>query len=483
LNLTSAASNRISRFTLAHADSLDTPRYTQSELKRHGHPAASYAKLPNKPKPMLIPLAFGRQGLTVDLPGQFDYQVLERRASVPLPDPVAAIEAALDHPIAGPSLAQLAAGKRSAAISVCDITRPAPNPIVLPPILRRLEAAGIPRAGIRILIATGLHRGATESEIRQIVGPEIAAQHEVVNHDARNSSAHRFLGATRSGTPVSIDDRFLSADLHLTLGFIEPHLMLGFSGGRKLVAPGLAAEATIKVLHSSRFMRDPRSCEGSIDDNPLHSELLEIARMARHDFIVDVSLTPAKCIAAVFAGEPEAAHRAGVQCVSSALSEVVDQPADAVITTSAGYPLDLTFYQCIKGITAAASVVRPGGRMLLIGACDEGPGAPEFREMLTRYRSGQDFLRAIENVPVTIDQWQLEKLALATEQMEVFYYVPGLPQPYRDALWGPCFTNASQALSAFFSGLAPGSRVVVIPEGPYVLARSAHSFVAEGQLS
>src|SRR6185312_12147356 len=142
----------------------------------------------------------------------------------------------------------------------------------------------------------------------------------------------------QSGTPVFVDERFIGADLHLSLGFIEPHLMLGFSGGRKLVAPGLAAEATIKELHSSRFMRDPRAREGSIDDNPLHAELLEIARMARHDFIVDVALTRDRKIAGVFAGDAEAAHTAGMKFVSQVMLEQIDGPVDAVITSSAGYP-------------------------------------------------------------------------------------------------------------------------------------------------
>src|SRR5205823_8923612 len=210
------------------------------------------------------------------------------RSAEPLPDWQGALEAALDHPIDAPPLSEMARGKRSAAISVCDITRPAPNRKTLPPILRRLEAAGIPRANIAILIATGLHRAATESEIREICGEEIAAAYPVWNHDARDLSSHRPLGSTHSGTPVYIDERFMASDLHITLGFIEPHLMLGFSGARKLIAPGLAAQETIKVLHSPRFMRDARTSEGSIEDNPLHRELLEIARMARHDFVLDV---------------------------------------------------------------------------------------------------------------------------------------------------------------------------------------------------
>ena len=205
-----------------------------------------------------------------------------------LPDPDAAIAQALDHPQAGPPLTELARGKKSAAISVCDITRPVPNRVTLPHILSRLEKAGIARDSVTILIATGLHRAATDAEIREIVGDEIAASVRVGNHNARAISEHRSLGRTASGTPVYIDERFVGGDLHITLGFIEPHLMLGYSGGRKLIAPGLAAQETIKVLHSSRFMRDPRSSEGSIEDNPLHHELLEIAAMARHDFLLDV---------------------------------------------------------------------------------------------------------------------------------------------------------------------------------------------------
>ena len=419
---------------------------------------------------MQIEVAFGKEGLLLNLPDSYDYQVLEAVSTQGLADERSSIEAALDAPIAGPPLSELARGKRSAAISVCDITRPAPNPRVLPPLLARLEAAGVPRSGIRILIATGLHRLATDAEIRQIVGPEIAANYTVLNHDARNASEHRQLGTTKSGTPVAIDERFISADLHITLGFIEPHLMLGFSGGRKLVAPGLAYEATIKQLHSSRFMRDARACEGSIDDNPLHAELLEIARMARHDFMVDVSLTRDRRIAQVFAGSPEAAHRAGVNWVRNALFQPVAKPFDAVITTSAGYPLDLTFYQTVKGITAASHLVRDGGRILLFGECSEGVGGKEFADMLRKYTSDEEFMRAIEGAPVTVDQWQLEKLALATQRTKVLYCVPGLPVEYFQGLWGKGFRRSDEAVAAVFDGLAPGSRVGVIPEGPYVLA-------------
>jgi lactate racemase len=421
---------------------------------------------------MKFDLAFGKTGLSVDLPDGFRYRKLDAHSAKALANPAQELKAALEKPIGSPGLEELARGKKSAAISVCDITRPAPNRQTLPPVLACLERAGIARDAITILIATGLHRPATDAEIREICGEEIAANYRVVNHDARDLASHRPLGSTASGTQVYIDERFISADLHITLGFIEPHLMLGFSGGRKLIAPGLAAQETIKVLHSPKFMRDPRTVEGVIEDNPLHHELLEIARMARHDFLLDVALTRDRAIAGVFAGNPVEAHRQGVAFVSQVMLETLEEPADAVVTTSAGYPLDLTFYQAIKGITAASHIVKPGGRVLLIAACEEGAGAPEFREMLHDFPSDRQFMDSILKAPVIVDQWQLEKLGLVTAKQSVYFYVPGLPEKYRASLWGPAFETVEEAVTAFTSGLAKNATIAVIPEGPYVLAKA-----------
>ena len=194
---------------------------------------------------MHVDLAFGQKGLTVDLPEGFHYRVLEARSAVPIERSEEAVRHALHAPIASPPLRELARGKPSAAISVCDITRPVPNRLILPAILSDLEAAGIPRERVTILIATGLHRPASPAEVREICGKEISARYYIVNHNARALAEHRHLGATASGTPVYIDERFVSAALHITVGFIEPHLMLGFSGGRKLIVPGLAPQPQV----------------------------------------------------------------------------------------------------------------------------------------------------------------------------------------------------------------------------------------------
>lgn len=310
---------------------------------------------------MKIHFRFGRNGSDVTLPDSFDYHTLKVCSPPPLPNVTREIARALDKPLYGPSLHELSRGRHSAAIAICDTTRPAPNKLTLPPILEVLAIAGIPDDNISILIATGLHRMATPAEIQQMVGPAIAGKYRVLSHDAKNDGQHRALGKTTAGTPVAIDERFVDADVHITLGLIERHLMLGFSGGRKLIAPGLAHRTTIKTRHSSSYMQDARTTEGCIDGNPLHRELLQIARMGRHDSILDVTLDSRRQISGVFAGQPERAHASGVEFVRGSMCSFVEAPMDAVITSAAGFPLDLTFYQSGKGITAAQHIVKPGG--------------------------------------------------------------------------------------------------------------------------
>jgi nickel-dependent lactate racemase len=421
--------------------------------------------------------SFGKNGVEISVPEGFEYQLVRSRSSPVIEDVAAALERTLDQPIGCAPLVELAAGKKSAAISVCDITRPAPNSITLPPVLARLHAAGIPRESVTILIATGLHRAATREEIETILGPEIAATYRVVSHDARALSEHRSLGNTSGGIPVFIDERFMAADLHITLGFIEQHLMLGFSGGRKLIAPGLAAQETIKVIHSPRFMREPRATEGSIVENPLHAELLEIAAMARHDFLLDVTLTQdkqtkARQITGIFAGDPMKAHRAGVEFLEATSLERLNQPADAVITSAAGYPLDLTFYQIIKGVTAAAHLVRPGGRILIVAECAEGAGSPEFMKLLKSFHDPRSFLESIRTAPVEVDQWQLEKLALIGLKYEIFFYTHGVSKHQLGGLGDSAYDTVNAAVAALLTGLPSGARVALVPEGPYTFARA-----------
>ena len=382
-----------------------------------------------------------KHGIEVSVPEGFDCRVVRSRAARALDDGPGALDAALDWPIGCAPLAELAAGKRTAAISVCDITRPAPNRVTLPPLLKRLHAAGIPVEGVTILIATGLHRAATKEELDAILGPEIAATYRVASHDARDFAAHRALGTTRRGTPVYIDERFMAADLHITLGFVEPHLMLGFSGGRKLIVPGVAAQETIKVIHSPRFNARAAGDRRIDRGNPLHEELLEIAAMARHDFILDVTLTQEREISGVFAGDPVKAHAAAVSFLSSTTLDAARW---------AGRCRD---HQ--RGRVSAGSDVLPeregtdgGAAYREAGRQDSDGGRVRRGNWIARVRADAEgrtaghaeFLEEIRDAKVEVDQWQLEKLALTGTgtRAAVLYagrYEGGTRQPGRECVW------------------------------------------------
>jgi len=419
--------------------------------------------------------AFGKSGIEVSVPDNCACDVIESRAVKPLDDVNGALQHALDHPLASVPLGELAKGKKTVAIVVCDITRPAPNSITLPYVLDRLHRSGISHDGITILIATGLHRAATPAEVDQIVGPAIAKSYRVISNDARAHGQHRYLGTTKRGTPIHIHNCLVNADLRITLGFIEPHLMAGYSGGRKLVVPGVAAEPTIKAIHSPMFMREPLATEGSIEGNPLHNELLEIARIARHDFILDVTLTRDRQISGVFAGDPVVAHAAGVRFVQESCLAYLDEPSDLVITSSAGFPLDLTFYQSVKAVTAAQHLIKQGGRILVLAECSEGVGSTEFATSLKKIQSFNAYLHEIAVPPVQIDQWQVEKLALAALRSELFFYAPVVQAEDLGILKNRHFSTLPDALTAATADLPRRVRILLVPEGPYTFAKVRQS--------
>ncbi|MBG99026.1 MAG: hypothetical protein CMN58_01625 [Solibacterales bacterium] len=420
---------------------------------------------------MHIELEYDKSGVGLEIPDHVRATVLESRFARSLVDPKGELNQAIQNPIGCQSLEELAKGKKSAAISICDITRPAPNSLVLPPIVSALERGGIASSEIRLLIATGLHREATDEELDEILGPDIRSKYWVDSHRARNLDEHVDLGITSGGTHAYVDKRFVEADLHITVGFIEPHLMAGFSGGRKLISIGLAGEPTIKRLHSPLYMRNPNAVEGSFPDNPLHRELMEIAAKAGHDFMVDVALTRDRDIAAVFAGDPVVAHEAGVQFVRKSTLAVIDEPVDAVVTTSGGYPLDLTFYQAVKGVTAASHIVKNDGSILLVAACREGLGGEEFATMVRRSLPWDVLLDELQSKEVGVDQWQAEKLAMVARNKNLSFCLPGVEESDWRHLWGPVFHSPQQAFDNLVAELPADPSLVVIPEGPYVFAQ------------
>lgn len=419
---------------------------------------------------MRVRLDYGRTGLEVDLPAERLVGPLDIRPAPPLADPVAAVEEALCHPLGTPPLLELARGRRQACILVCDITRPVPNRLLLPPLLRTLEAAGIARDRILLLIATGLHRPNEGAELEEMLGPEILSRYRVENHHGKVLEEHDYLGQTARGVPVWLDRRYVRADLKIATGLIEPHLMAGYSGGRKVICPGIAALETVKHWHGPRFLEHPRADCGLLEGNPVHEESLCIARLAGCDFTLNVCLDGQRRITWVGAGDLEQSWLAGVRFVEQVVRVPVPAPCDIVVTTSAGYPLDTTWYQAIKGLTGALPIVKQKGTIILAASLSEGVGSPEFRQLLAENPDLQQFKqRILGGDYFVLDQWQLEEQVKVLERCRVKVVSDGLPpQVLRQCHVEPA-PSVEQAVADCLAEYGPQARIAVIPKGPYVL--------------
>jgi nickel-dependent lactate racemase len=408
--------------------------------------------------------------LEVELPDDRVVGPLAMRSATPLADPQAAVARVLAQPIGCPPLAQIARGRKNACILVCDITRPVPNRILLPPLLRILEEQGIARRDILILIATGLHRPNEGQELVEIVGPEIAAGYRIENHHGKALEEHDYLGTTANEVPVYLDSRYVRADLKITTGLIEPHLMAGYSGGRKVICPGIAGLETVKVWHGPRFLEHPRADCGCVEGNPVHEENTRIALMAGCDFIVNVCLDGQRRITWVGAGDMIEAWEEGVRFVEQVVKVPVREQVDVVVTSCAGYPLDTTWYQAVKGLTGALPIVKKGGTIILAASLTEGLGSPEFQQLMAENPDLRVFKeRILGKDYFVMDQWQLEELAKVVERCKVKVVSHGIaPETLRRCYVEPVAT-VEKAVADCLSEYGPRARIAVIPKGPYVL--------------
>lgn len=419
-------------------------------------------------------LEYGRTGLDVTLPDERVVRQLAYKRSAPVADPVGALRDALEHPHGAPPLRALATGKRTACIAICDITRPVPNELMLGPLLATLESCGIARRDILILIATGLHRPNEGDELVEIVGAEIAANYRVENHHGQELAEHTYLGDSPRGVPVWIDARYVAADVKITVGLIEPHLMAGYSGGRKLICPGLAALETVKVWHGPQFLEHPRADCGILDGNPVHEENTWIGRRAGCDFIVNVVLDDHRRPLKFVAGDMEAAFLEGVAFVRGVVSDSVSEPVDIVVTSSAGYPLDTTFYQSIKGLTGALPIVKQGGTIVIAASLSEGIGSPQFQQLFRENKDLESFVARIQGTDYFVmDQWQLEELAKVRRRARVRMVSDGLPADVLDQLFVESAPSVEAAVDDALAQYGADATIAVIPKGPYVLAQVA----------
>ncbi len=422
---------------------------------------------------MTIDLLYGRGTLPVSLPPGCVPTVIRKRAMPVLAEPLAAVEDALAKPVDSLPLGELARGKRSACILICDITRPVPNGRFLPSLLRTLLRAGVPREGITVLVASGLHRANEGQELAELVGDQsILDTVRVLNHDATVDADHVLLGRTPvRGTVVRLDRRLVEAELKIATGLVEPHFMAGWSGGRKVIAPGVAHAETIRTLHNSAFMAHPRAANCVLDGNPLHEEQLAITAMLGGALALNTVIDDRRRLAFVNFGEIVQSHLRAVDFARRYAEVPVDQRFYTVVTSAAGYPLDKTYYQTVKGMVGPIEILAAGGDLIVASACSEGVGSKHYVEAQRRLiELGPDgFASSIDGKRhADIDEWQTQMQLKPMRVGRVRLYTDGLGD-LDAALTGVERVTDLTATLAESMSRHRDPRVAFVPEGPYVV--------------
>ena len=413
---------------------------------------------------MKVKLAYGREGLEVELPDERT-TVIEPTFVPGLPDAKGAILTALRNPIRTPPLRRIVEPTQSVAISVCDITRPMPSKTLLTLLLGELRH--IPPENITILIATGTHRTNTEVEVAEMLGEGVVDKYHVVNHNGFDDDSLEKIGSTDSGIEVLLNRRWVESDIRITTGFVEPHFFAGFSGGPKMVSPGLAGFPTIMRLHDAAMIGHPNARFAITVGNPIHDAIREIARMSGVDFSVDVTINRDKRITSVYAGELFAVHKAACAVAQRLAMQPVPVLFDLVLTTNSGYPLDQNLYQAVKGMSAAAQVVRDGGRIICAAECSEGiPEHGQYRDILASCGSPSEVLEMIQQTEYERhDQWQAQIQAQIQMKADVYLKSSYLTeQQVTDAHLTPV-----GRIEDTIEDCGPDASICVLPEGPQTI--------------
>lgn len=421
-----------------------------------------------------VELAYGRDGLTVSLPA--DRVTVVEPTYVPgAADQGGEVVRAIRTPTAGPSLRQRLRERgigrgATVAISVCDGTRAQPRHVVIPALLQELSDV-VDLADVTLLIATGTHRGNTRDELVEMFGSSVVDAVRIVNHDARDRSSLRFCGTAGAGVPVWLNSEWVDADFRITTGFVEPHFFAGFSGGPKMIAPGLAGLETVMVLHDAARIGDPRATWAQTIGNPVHDDIRAIAAATGSDFSVDVIINRDHAIIEAFAGDLLDMHR--VACGRARELSMVAVPGafDVVVTTNSGYPLDQNLYQAIKGLSAGATVVKPGGRLIVAAECADGfPEHGSYVDVLRSAGSPGELLAQISRRPETVpDQWQVQIQARLCVSARVGVHCDGLTDEQLRSVHLEPIPDISHEVGRALSEAGPHATVCVLPEGPQTI--------------
>lgn len=418
---------------------------------------------------MLVSLAYGEGRLEIDLPDDRT-TVIEPEHMAGLPDERAAVEAALRDPIGAAPLRDWILPGASVVVLFTDITRATPNERILPWLLNHLTRAGVDRRQITLVNQVGTHRPNTRDELVAMLGPEVVANYTIVNPDPYRREEYVPLGVTRTGAPALIHRTVVEAGVRILTGYIEPHFFAGFSGGPKAVMPGVAHVDTVLSNHSAGNLAHPMATFGVCEGNPVWEEMLEIARRVGPSFLLNVALNARREITGVFAGDLLEAHRAGREFVKAAAMRLLPEPFDVVVTTNSGYPLDQNLYQGVKGLSAAARILKDQGAIILAAECREGtPSGSPYDQILREGRNPEEILARLAQAPQPrAEQWQAQIQALIQRRAAVFLHSRMPAAAVAAAHLTPC-PDIAATVAAELSRRGDRSTVAVLPQGPLTI--------------
>ncbi|MFO7665083.1 MAG: nickel-dependent lactate racemase [Desulfobacterales bacterium] len=431
---------------------------------------------------MLVNLQYKNRQIEIRVPD--DAVVYRTSYREPDNDAGMLVQNAIRNPVNSPPLSEILrkSGVRSVVIVVSDITRPIPYAYFLDTVLEEIEDVGVARDNIIILIATGMHRPSTAAEREQMFGHKVCERYRIIDHRAdKADELVTVSGRSQAGRPIELNRRFVETDFRIVTGLVEPHFMAGFSGGRKAICPGLCSLETVKAFHSFTFLDDSSARNGNLEGNPLHYESLSIARKADADFCINLVVDRKHRVVEAIAGDIETSHSATCKVVNKYACPPVEQKKDVVLTSSGGFPLDATFYQCVKGMVSCLPAVKRGGVVVSIGSCSEGIGSSEYQNIMYEY-SGRwkDFLDHIKSADSIVkDQWQFQMQTKTIQYVgdgNLIFITDGLKDSDLARLSvkgilayeGSVQEKVQELLDGF---IKEGRSVAVIPEGPYCAPR------------
>jgi nickel-dependent lactate racemase len=418
---------------------------------------------------MRIKLAYGKTGLPLDLDDSLNVTVVEPTFVPALADPDSAVREVLRRPIGSPPLRDLVRPGMRVGVVFSDITRPAPNPLLLGAVLEVLDS--VPGVEIVLFNALGTHRTNTEAELRGMVGDAVFGRRRIVQNDTFDPATQVRVGVTSKGHETWLNAELMSCDLKVLTGFIEPHLFAGFSGGGKAVMPGMAGQRTVLGNHDAGMVGHPKATWGVTRGNPIWEEVREVAGQAGRLFLLNVTLNRDKAVTGVFAGDLDQAHAAGCAFVKTSAMVPVPRPFDIVITTNSGYPLDINLYQSVKGMRAADQVVRPGGSIIIASSCWDGiPEHGLYGKLLRESKDPRELLERI-CAPGFLeqDQWQAHIQALIQQKAAIYVRSDGLTDDQvRNALLIPC-RRVEETIEDLLKEYGRGASICVMPEGPQTI--------------